>query len=74
MSNDLVKRIEELEAKLKKAVAALDEAMYFLDIDEDDILNGGGLYEVIKTYAELGGSMSSEFSDALKKMNRPVEG
>lgn len=102
MNDDLVKRVEALEAKLaeykyvasaidtqwaesqdeiadlkaqlKKAMAALDEAMYFLDIDEDDILSGGPLYEAVKTYAELGGSMSSEFSDALKKMNRQVDG
>jgi hypothetical protein len=46
-------KIEELEAKLAKAIAALDEALYFLDPDEDDIAKEAGLYRIVTTYKEL---------------------
>ena len=50
-----VKRIEELEAKLKKAVEALGEAIYLLDPDEEDIAKETGLHRIVTTYAELTG-------------------
>ena len=50
-----VKRIEELEAKLKKAVEALGEAIYLLDPDEEDIAKETGLHRIVTTYAELKG-------------------
>jgi len=46
-------KIEELEAKLAKAISALDEALYFLDPDEEDIAKGAGLYRIVTTYKEL---------------------
>lgn len=67
MSNDLrslnslediefaVKRIEELEAKLAKAVDALGEAIYLLDPDEEDIAKEAGLHRIVTTYTELTG-------------------
>lgn len=48
-------KIEELEAKLAKAIAALDEAIYFLDPDEEDIAKEAGLYRIVTTYKELKG-------------------
>ena len=50
-----VKRIEELEAKLKKAVEALGEAIYLLDPDEEDIAKETGVHRIVTTYAELAG-------------------
>ena len=50
-----VKRIEELEAKLAKAVEALGEAIYLLDPDEEDIAKKTGLHRIVTTYAELTG-------------------
>jgi len=47
------RKIEELEAKLTKAIAALDEALYFLDPDEEDIAKEAGLYRIVTTYKEL---------------------
>jgi len=49
------RKIEELEAKLAKAIAALDEALYFLDPDEEDIAKEAGLYRIVTTYKELKG-------------------
>jgi hypothetical protein len=46
-------KIEELEAKLAKAISALDEALYFLDPDEEDIAKEAGLYRIVTTYKEL---------------------
>ena len=46
-------RIEELEAKLAKAVEALGEAIYLLDPDEEDIAKETGLHRIVTTYAEL---------------------
>ena len=48
-------RIEELEAKLAKAVDALGEAIYLLDPDEEDIAKETGLHRIVTTYAELTG-------------------
>jgi hypothetical protein len=43
----------QLRAKLDKAIAALDEALYFLDPDEEDIAKGAGLYRIVTTHKEL---------------------
>ena len=48
-------RIEELEAKLEKAVDALGEAIYLLDPDEEDIAKETGLHRIVTTYTELTG-------------------
>ena len=48
-------RIEELEAKLAKAVEALFEAVYLLDPSEEDIAKKAALYRIVKTFKELKG-------------------
>ena len=48
-------RIEELEAKLAKAVEALDEAVYLLAPDDRDMARKAGVYRVVTTLAELKG-------------------
>ena len=48
-------RITELEAKLSKAVEALDEAIYLLDPDEEDIAKETGLHRIVTICAELKG-------------------
>ena len=48
-----VKTCEELEAKLSKAMLALDEAIYLLDPDDEDIAKGTGLHRIVTTYKEL---------------------
>ena len=48
-------RIEELEAKLAKAVEALDEAVYLLRPDEKDMMRQAGVYRIVTTFAELKG-------------------
>lgn len=60
-------RAETAEAKLAKAVEALDESMYFIDIEAEDILKGGGMYRIAKAYAELGALIPLEWADALKR-------
>ena len=52
---DCIDRIEELEAKLAKAVEALDEAVYLLAPDEKDMMRQAGVYRVVTTLAELKG-------------------
>lgn len=47
--------IAELEAKLAKAIAALDEAIYMLAPDEDDMKKKAGVYRIVTTYKELTG-------------------
>jgi hypothetical protein len=51
--HDALTRAEVAEAKLAKAIAALDEALYFLDPDEEDIAKGAGLYRIVTTHKEL---------------------
>ena len=46
-------RAFETEAKLAKAVLALDEAIYLLDPDDEDIAKETGLHRIVTTYAEL---------------------
>ena len=48
-------RIEELEAKLDRAMEALEEAIYLLDPDDEDIAKETGLHRIVTTYAELKG-------------------
>ena len=48
-------RIEDLSAKLAKAVVALDEAIYLLDPDEEDIAKEAGLYRIVTTHDQLKG-------------------
>lgn len=48
--------IEELEAKLAKAVEALHEAIYLLDPDDEDIAKETGLYRIVTTFEELKGT------------------
>ena len=48
-------RIEQLEAKLKKAVEALDESVYLLAPDEKDMMRQAGVYRIVTTLAELKG-------------------
>lgn len=48
-------RCEELEAKLAKAVDALDEAVYLLAPDGKDMMRQAGVYRIVITLAELKG-------------------
>ena len=48
-------KIVELEAKLAKAVRALDEAVYLLGPDEEDMMMKAGVYRVVTTLAALKG-------------------
>jgi hypothetical protein len=50
-----VSRIDELEAKLAKAMLALDEAIYLLDPDDEDIAKETGLHRIVTICAELKG-------------------
>lgn len=47
--------IMRLEAKLAKAVEALEEAIYLLDPEEEDIAKETGIYRVVTTCKELKG-------------------
>jgi len=49
----LVAANEELEAKLAKAVEALDEAVYLLAPNESDMEKEAGVYRVVTTIEEL---------------------
>ena len=51
----LLARIDEFEAKLAKAVEALDEAIYLLDPDEEDMAKKAGVYRIVTTFKELKG-------------------
>ena len=58
MENDYIKLEKErdaLEAKLAKAVEALDEAVYLLDPDEKDMMRQAGVYRIVTTLAEIKG-------------------
>jgi len=48
-------RAEAAEAKLKKAVEALDEAIYMLAPDERDMEKKAGIYRIVTAYEELKG-------------------
>lgn len=47
--------IEELEAKLAKAIEALDEAVYLLAPDDNDMDKLAGVYRIVTTLRELKG-------------------
>jgi len=46
---------DEVEAKLAKAMEALDEAVYLLAPDEKDMVRQAGVYRIVTTLAELKG-------------------
>jgi len=48
-------RALEAEAKLAKAMLALDEAIYLLDPDDEDIAKETGLHRIVTIRAELKG-------------------
>ena len=54
-ADEMIDYIEELEAKLAKAVEALEEAIYLLDPEEEDIAKETGIYRVVTTCKELKG-------------------
>ena len=47
------RRAEAAEAKLAKATLALDEAIYLLDPDDEDIAKETGLHRIVTIRAEL---------------------
>ena len=47
--------IDNLTTKLAKSVEALDEAVYLLDPDEEDIAKETGLYRIVTTLKSLKG-------------------
>ena len=53
--DEAVSKVKELEAKLKKAVEALDESVYLLAPDEKDMMRQAGVYRIVTTLAELKG-------------------
>lgn len=55
LGNAAADRIEQLEGKLAKAVGALDEAIYLLDPDGEDIAKKTGLHRIVTAYEELTG-------------------
>ena len=50
---DLEAKLSKSEAKLKKAVEALDESVYLLAPDEKDMMRQAGVYRIVTTLAEL---------------------
>ena len=46
---------KKAEAKLTKAVEALDEAIYLLEPDEEDMAKKAGVYRIVTTFKELKG-------------------
>ena len=46
---------DEVEAKLAKAMEALDEAVYLLAPDEKDMVRQAGVYRIVTTLAGLEG-------------------
>jgi predicted nucleotide-binding protein len=48
-----LQRAETAEAKLTKAIAALDEAIYLLHPDEEDMAKEAGVYRIVTTHKEL---------------------
>lgn len=53
-------RVAELEAALALARAALDEAIYLLDPDEEDITKETGLFRIVTARAALAASERKE--------------
>ena len=48
-------KLAECEARLGKAVEALDEAVYLLKPDEKDMMRQAGVYRIVTTLAEIKG-------------------
>jgi hypothetical protein len=55
LARDLEDQRDELQDKLTKALAALDEAIYMLNPDEEDMAKKAGVYRIVTTYRELKG-------------------
>jgi hypothetical protein len=55
LARDLEDQRDDLQAKLAKALAALDEAIYMLNPDEEDMAKKAGVYRIVTTYKELKG-------------------
>jgi hypothetical protein len=53
--HDALTRAAAAEAKLAKAIAALDEAIYLLHPDEEDMAKKAGVYRIVTTHKELKG-------------------
>ena len=48
-------KLAENEVRLRKAVEALDEAVYLLKPDEKDMMRQAGVYRIVTTLAEIKG-------------------
>jgi hypothetical protein len=55
LAHDLEDQRDELQDKLTKALAALDEAIYLLNPDEEDMAKEAGVYRIVTTYKEIKG-------------------
>lgn len=55
LARDLEDQRDELQVKLAEALAALDEAIYMLNPDEEDMAKGAGIYRIVTAYKELKG-------------------
>lgn len=55
LARDLEDQRDDLQAKLTKALTALDEAIYLLNPDEEDMAKKAGVYRIVTTYKELKG-------------------
>jgi len=55
LARELEDQRDELQDKLTKALAALDEAIYMLNPDEEDMAKEAGVYRIVTTYKELKG-------------------
>jgi hypothetical protein len=55
LARDLEDQRDDLQAKLAKALAALDEAIYMLNPDEEDMAKKAGVYRIVTIYKELKG-------------------
>jgi len=52
-AEDAEAKAEDAEAKLALAIEALDEAIYLLDPDEEDMAKEAGLYRIVTARAKL---------------------
>lgn len=60
MALDYATQVKELEAKLARAMGALDEAVYLLAPTEKDMERQAGVYRIVTTIAELSKERSDE--------------
>lgn len=61
-------RIAELEAEVDLLWEALEEAIYLLDPEPEDILKGAGTYRIMRAYHQAGGALSNDLKDALQEV------